>query len=270
MSLSGNAFSSPHADTASNGSGPRSALEAFWARAALSKLEAKFAVAREMDALPHLSIQALREITLQYRYFTQAFVTDLALLVARCPEGRLRSILGQLVDEELGKGEPEWAHLRLYDRFLESIGAIEVGASSAQLAVGVHPKVRDLLAELRNRTVQRSPFYAIGMRGLGGECVCGVYFSVMHVHLRKHPFIVDNEAKIDWRFWDIHAGHADVEHNELVRAAVAELLHEHGHPHAVDEVAAGYDHGTASWDEFWSTVYGDHGAGMHRLAGGEG
>src|SRR6185436_14284910 len=74
----------------------RSAVEAFWARAALSKLEAKFAVAKEMDALPRLSIQALRAIALQYRYFTQAFVTDLALLVARCPEGGLRSLIGQL------------------------------------------------------------------------------------------------------------------------------------------------------------------------------
>lgn len=242
---------------------PRSAIEAFWARAALSKLAARFAVSQEMAALPHLSIQALRAITLQYRYFTQAFVTDLALLVARCPEGRLRSLLGQLVNEELGSGEPEAAHLRLYDRFLESIGAIEPGASADELCTRVHPKVRELLAELRDRTVHNSTFYALGMRGMGGECVCGVYFSVMHVHLRKHPFILEHESSIDWRFWDIHAGHADVEHNELVRAAIAELLLDGEHPDAVSQVAAGYDFGTATWDGFWTTVYGDH---LHRPA----
>ena len=60
------------------------------------------------------------------------------------------------------------------------------------------------------------------------------------------------------RFWDIHAGHADVEHDELVRAAVAELLLDGKHPDAVSEVAAGDDHGTATWDEFWATLYGDH------------
>jgi hypothetical protein len=87
--------------------------------------------------------------------------------------------------------------------------------------------------------------------------VCGVYFSVMHVHLRKHPFIIENESRIDWTFWDIHAGHADIEHNKLVRAAVAELL-DGKPPDAVHEVAAGYDHGTAAWDEFWTTVYEDH------------
>jgi hypothetical protein len=258
MSVTGNAVSTRSTAALSSVPDTRSALDAFWAQAALSKLEARFAVAREMDVLPQLSVQALRAITLQYRYFTQAFVTDLALLVSRCPEGRLRSLLGQLVDEELGMGDPEEAHLRLYDRFLESIGAIETRGTSADLHGLVHPKVRELLAELRERTLERSPFYVIGMRGLGGECVCGVYFSVMHVHLRKHPFILDNEASIDWKFWQIHAGHADVEHNELVRAAVAELLHEHGHRHAVDEVAAGYEYGTAAWDAFWSTVYRDN------------
>lgn len=236
----------------------RAALKAFWARAELSKLKAKFAVAQEMDILPRLSIQALRAIALQYRYFTQAFVTDLALLVARCPEGGLRSLIGQLVDEELGQGDPEEAHLRLYDCFLESIGAIEPGTSSDELSARAHPRVRELLAELRDHTVNKSTFYAIGLRGMGGECVCGVYFSVMHVHLRKHPFIVEHETKIDWRFWDIHAGNADVEHNERVRTAVAEFLLDSKHPYAVNEVSAGYESGTAIWDEFWSTLYGDH------------
>lgn len=236
----------------------RSAIEKFWARTELSKLEVRFALSQEMGALPQLSIQALRAITLQYRYFTQAFVTDLALLVSRCPEGRLRSLLGQLVHEELGCGDPEATHLRFYDRFLESIGAIDLRAGAGALAAGIHPEVGELLAELRDRTARRSIFYAIGMRGLGGECVCGVYFSVMCVHLRKHPFIIERESNIDWRFWDIHAGHTDVEHNRLVRAAVTELLLDGKPSEAVGEVAAGYDFGTEIWDRFWTTVYGDY------------
>src|SRR5258707_698071 len=95
MSLTEHAVSAAAGTIPAHGDA-RSALEAFWARAELSKLEAKFAVAREMDVLPRLPINTLRAIVLQYRYFTQAFVTDLALLVVRCPEGRLRSLLGQL------------------------------------------------------------------------------------------------------------------------------------------------------------------------------
>lgn len=258
MSLTNDA-TRPRSGAAPPGDDARAALEAFWDRAAMSKLEARFALAREMDALPGLPIDALRAIVLQYRYFTRAFITDLAVLVARCPDGRLRSLLGQLVNEELGLGDPEEAHARLYDRFLESIGAIEPGASARQLGAAVHPKVGAVLAELNERTVTRSPFYAIGMRGLGGECVCGVYFSVMHVYLRKHPFIVDHEASIDWKFWDIHAGHADAQHNELVRASIAELLDESHDARAVAELAEGYEFGTAMWDAFWTAIYRDHG-----------
>ncbi len=241
------------------GSDRRAALEAFWARAAMSKLETKFVLAREMKALPSLPIDKLRAILLQYRYFTRAFIADLAVLVARCPEGRLRSLLGQLVNEELGQGDPEEAHARLYDRFLESIGAIERGASPHALRAAEHPKVRAVLEQLHEHTVQRSTLHAIGMRGLGGECVCGVYFSVMYMHLRQHPFIIDREADIDWKFWDIHAGHADVEHNELVRASVAELLRDHEDESAVTELSQGYDFGTAMWDAFWGAVYREHG-----------
>jgi hypothetical protein len=250
---------------ARTGTETRSALEAFWARAAISKLETKFALGQEMEALPQLSIDALRAVVLQYRYFTRAFITDLSLLVARCPEGRLRSLLGQLVDEELGMGNPEEAHARLYDRFLESIGAITPGANEAELCAAAHPRINALLVELNHRTTARSPLYAIGMRGLGGECVCGVYFSVMHTHLRRHPFIIEHDAGIDWKFWDIHAGHADLEHNELVRAAVAELLEDHWdharhrQPDAVTELAEGYDFGTAMWDAFWTAVYREQG-----------
>jgi len=249
---------SPRAGAVHAGDEAGSALEAFWARAAMSKLETKFALAREMTALPRLPIETLRAVLLQYRYFTRAFIADLAVLVARCPDGRLRSLLGQLVNEELGMGDPEEAHARLYDRFLESIGAIQPGQTPEQLDAAAHPKVSALLHQLGDRTLHRSALYAIGMRGLGGECVCGVYFGVMHVHLREHPFIVANEATIDWRFWDIHAGHADVEHNEQVRASVAELLERLGDGGAVEELAQGYDFGTATWDAFWTAVYREH------------
>jgi hypothetical protein len=238
-----------------NGAETRAALEAFWDRAATSKLETRFALAREMDALPALSIDALRAVLLPYRYFTRAFITDLAVLVARCPEGRLRSLLGQLVDEELGGGDPEQAHARLYDRFLETIGALP----GEQAPGAAARKVSLVLSELNERTARRSPIYAIGMRGLGGECVCGVYFSVMHGYLRKHPFIVEHDAAIDWTFWDIHAGHADAEHDALVRASVADLLQRDGSDRAVAELAEGYDFGTAMWDAFWRAIYREHG-----------
>lgn len=234
-------------------------LEQFWEQASRQKLRAKFALREEMKILPSLPIEALRKISLQYRYFTQSFATDIAFLVARCPEGELRSLLAGLLHEELGEGDPEKSHLVLYDRFLESIGALDPMRTREETDRAVESRVRVLLNDLQYRTVSYSPLYAIGLRGMGGECVCGIYFGVMHEQLLQHPYMVANYDSIDWRFWDIHAGHADEEHDELVRAAVARLMAHH--PQGVAELAAGYQHGTEVWEEFWNTLYRTHAVG---------
>lgn len=237
---------------------PQHALEAFWSRAATSKRESATALAREMGVLSQLPLDAVRAIALQYRYFARAFTTDLALLVARCPDGRFRSLLGQLIAEELGQGDPEVAHARLYDRFLESIGALAPGATADELCNAAHPTVSVLLAQLNERTAHRSPLYAIGMRGLGGECVCGIHLSTLHGQLRLHPELNDR-ADVDWRFWDVRTCHVDLEHGALVRDAIAELLHGLGSVDAVGELAAGHDFGASMWSALWTAVYCEHG-----------
>lgn len=234
------------------------ALEAFWSRAAASKRDAATALRREMAVVGQLPLEAVRAIALQYRYFARAFTTDLALLVARCPDSRFRSLLGQLVAEELGQGDPEVAHARLYDCFLESIGAIAPRASLEELGAAAHPTVATLLAQLNERTAHRSPLYAVGMRGLGGECVCGVHLSTLHDQLRGHPELRER-ADIDWRFWDVRRCHVDLEHGARVRDAIAELLATLGNAEAVGELAAGHDFGAAMWTALWTAVYCEHG-----------
>lgn len=237
---------------------PQHALEAFWSRAATSKREAATALAREMSVLGQLPLDAVRAIALQYRYFARAFTTDLALLIARTPDGRFRSLLGQLVAEELGQGDAEAAHARLYDRFLESIGALAPSATTDDRDAALHPTVAVLLAQLKERTAHRSPLYAIGMRGLGGECVCGVHLSTLHGQLRLHPELRVRDD-IDWRFWAVRSGHVDLEHGALVRDAIAELLHGLGSVDAVGELAAGHAFGASMWSALWTAVYCEHG-----------
>ena len=76
---------------------------------------------------------------------------------------------------------------------------------------------------------------------------------------------------MSWKFWDIHAGHADAEHNHLVRReAVADLLREVEQEDAVDELARGYDFGTSMWDALSSTLYRDHSTRPRQRAGDDG
>ena len=233
-------------------------LEDFWKSAEMGKLEAQFRLRKEMTMIATLPIESLREILFQYRFFTMLFATDIAYLISRCtPGSRLRSLLAELLNEELGEGDPAKAHAAMFDRFLSSMGCFDESATLKELDSRVYPEVAEVLQVLAKGTRESSEFHAIGLRGLGGECVCGVYFGVMHEYLRKHPYCVKNNDTIDWEFWDIHAGHADVEHNLMVRDAVSEVLADEPET-AVDEINAGYLKGTALWDVFWTSVYARH------------
>ena len=61
-----------------------------------------------------------------------------------------------------------------------------------------------------------SPAYGVGLRGMGGECVCQ-YLSRFYEHLMKNRYIQERKQQIDWRFWDLHVG----EHNIDARLARA-------------------------------------------------
>ena len=230
-------------------------LDEFWRNAEISRLETRFRLAKEMSLISRLDIDALRKILFQYRFFTSLFATDIAVLITRCQPGtKLRSLLAELLNEELGEGDPNKAHAQLFDRFLLSLGCFPAGTPTNQLDARIHPEVAEILNLLARQTQESSEFYAIGLRGMGGECVCGVYFGVMFDHLKAHPYIVANDQDITWEFWDIHAGHADLEHNHMVRAAVAELLTDECEEN-VDQLAAGFQQGTALWDLFWRSIF---------------
>ncbi|HEU0031445.1 MAG TPA: iron-containing redox enzyme family protein [Kofleriaceae bacterium] len=236
-------------------------LEEFWNIAGRARLQAQFAVASEMQLVERMPIESLREVLLQYRYFTLAFTTDIAAVIGRCMPSRLRSLLGELLHDELGQGDPEQAHPRLYDKFLISIGAIAATASESALHEQMHPVVRDLLADLSRRTRDASISYAIGLRGMGGECVCGVYFDELYKHVVHHAYVAEHRATIDWTFWDIHAGHHDVEHDTKTRAAVGDLAR--AGRLDIEQLAAGFEHGVQSWNRFWRTLYETHVAPAH-------
>lgn len=176
-----------------------------------------------------------------YRLFTQRYISDLALLVSRMPEGAFRSALGDILAEELGHGSYEQDHLRLYDRFLATCGAPPVGNLPSAL-----------LDELRDAVLLRSVPYAIGLRGMGGECMCALYLEALHAACIDNPQIAARKGSIDWTFWDVHLGEVEGDHDRLLRACVTAMLE--ASPESGPEVAAGFRHGTESWLRFWDTV----------------
>ena len=220
--------------------------EQFWNFAEQAKQTTEVLAAQRMRVLDHLPPEALREVCIQYRFFTIDYIADLALLVAKLPFGRLRSLLGWILSEELGEGDADKAHPAVYDRFLASIG-VEYEALQRPLDAN-----RRILQGLTRDLSDHPPAFGVGLRGMGGECLCQTYLSVMFEHMRENPYIRANASDIDWEFWTIHTGEEDIVHGELTRAAIDEYIRED--PAVLPALAKGYERSIAAWNLFWQNI----------------
>lgn len=221
--------------------------EQFWTFADQAKQATEVLAAQRMRALDHVSPEALREVCIQYRFFTIDYIADLALLVAKLPFGRLRSLLGWILSEELGEGDADKAHPVVYDRFLASIG---VGYEALQRPLDAN---RRILQGLTRDLSASPPAFGVGLRGMGGECLCQTYLSVMFEHMRENPFIRATADDIDWEFWTIHTGEEDIVHGELTRAAIDEYIRED--PAVLPALTKGYERSIAAWNLFWQNIF---------------
>jgi len=219
----------------------------FWRFADEAKDATRALAARKMAVLPRLPVDALRVVCTQYRFFTIDYIRDLALLIARLPFGGLRSLLSAILAEELGEGDARRAHPIVYDRFLASIG---VAREQRERPL---PANRAILDELSAELLARGPAFGIGLRGMGGECLCQTYLTVLHEHLLEHPYIQARTDAIDWEFWTIHTGEVDIVHGELTRRAVDDYLVEQ--PDALPELAQGYERSIGAWNLFWQHIF---------------
>lgn len=193
----------------------------------------------------------LLSLLIQYRFFTISYIPDIAILVARMRDGQLRSFLADILTDELGHGDPARAHPRLYDDFLKSIGA-PLGLLD-DLAIKENV---EMLQGIRARLIdpRTSTAYGVGLRGMGGECVCQIYLSRFHDHIIKNPFIRQRLAEVDWTFWDLHVGEHDIDHRLKTRQLIDDEIVSRG----ADDIAQleqGYRESMASWSAFWSNVF---------------
>lgn len=95
--------------------------------------------------------------------------------------------------------------------------------------------------------------YVIGLWGMGGECLCQVYLTAVYKNLIKNPYIQENKEKIDWEFWKIHTGEADIRHRLLVRESINRILE--ANPDGVEELAQGYQNAKDLWETFWGNIF---------------
>jgi hypothetical protein len=219
----------------------------FWRVADASKTEAEYLADRHLKTLRTLPLSSLRKIFVQYRFFTIYYIADLAMLVHRLPFGELRSLLAEFLSEELGDGAASGAHTHLYDEFLLSVG---VEPSTFE---GALPENISLLNEISALMVSGSPMLGVGLRGLGGECLCQLYLSAMHSHFSNNAHIKRIAGDVDWRFWEIHIGEIDIGHRLRLRAAINEEIERS--PQFERDIRVGYEKSKVAWDHFWRNIF---------------
>ncbi len=220
----------------------------FWMIADEARLETEYLADEKLHYLQRASLKSLQQICLQYRYFTKEFPSNLGILIAKLPYGKLKSLLAEILSEELGEGDERRTHLKLWDDFL-----ISIGISDSVFESSIYSDNIALLEEIKQLTTNQSFAYGVGLCGMGGECLCQIYLSTMHKNLIQNPYIKENKANIDWEFWKFHVGEADIIHRQLVRQAISEMAD--ADPSCVENLAGGYQKAKHNWDRFWSNTY---------------
>lgn len=206
--------------------------------------------AKELFAfVKNADVHSLRAILIQYRFFTIYYISDLALLIAKLADGKIRSFLAEILSDELGRGDPSKAHPNLYDAFL-----VSVGIEKTQLNDVAMKKNIELLGDVRNLLVNNSGEFGIGLRGMGGECVCQVYLSLLHEYLILNPYIQRNKNQIHWAFWDLHVGEHDIEHRMETRKLIhSEIVAKDDT--SIHQLGLAYEESMRSWEQFWNNIF---------------
>jgi len=221
-------------------------MDAFWELTSAARSTTKHLLDQDVQSLEFASIEKLRTILIQYRWFTSYYSGDLAILIYKLPPSSLRSLFASFLNEEHGMGNPADTHPAMYDRFL-----IGLGVAPDDLERNIHPTNLALLDGFRQKLLEGDYMYGIGLRGMGAECLCQVYLEAVHHYLMKNPVIIQRRKDLDWTFWDIHASEADQMHGDMTRAYISRLATSENIP----SLAAGYIEAEKMFMDFWSNAY---------------
>lgn len=221
--------------------------EDFWNSLELAKIVTKQAMAKHIYSIKTASLSSLKNILSQYRFFTIYYIADLAMLINKMPFNAMRSVLAEILYEELGNGDNNKTHPQLYDNFLISVGVVET-----QYLVPPG-RIVQILDEVSEDMSSRSWQYGLGLRGMGGECLCQIYLEVLYEAFIQNNAIEAIKPQIDWDFWDIHMGEVDLHHQELMKSTTAALIQ--AEPDMVPDLLAGYEKSQLAWQHFWDHVF---------------
>ncbi len=220
----------------------------FWDWVEATKQDAEENMPKEFSWLSEVSETGMQQAAIQFHSFIWFYTYDLAKIIGKLPHSPLRTLVAEILSEELGDGDFSRSHLHLWEKFVYSLGVDH----NKDIKSLVHKDVFNIVNAQSDRIGEVSLHQALGLRGIIGECVCETYLKSLHINLVKNPLWAEKGEEINTLFWHIHLDGGDEEHNQMVIDGVSDYAKDD--PVILQEIADGYIEAMEIWKIYWGVI----------------
>ncbi len=202
-----------------------------------------------LQLISKLALLSLQKVLYQYRFVVQHHANHLSCIVSRLPYGNLKSLLEEIYLEEIGNYEFQKSHFYLYNSFLNSLGY-------SDFSISILSELDYNLSKYAKAIQNNSINYAVGLGGMGTECICQIYLTELNRQLKLNPFINKIQDKIDWEFMDLHVGEVDLSHRIRIRKLIIEFTVNQGGD-SINQISEGYKFSMSFWKQLFTILSQD-------------
>ncbi len=228
-------------------------IKQFWEQTDKAKVAEEIYAQDSLRRLSYCSKEEMLLLFRHYRLFTIRHIDDLCWVLARLPFSEFKAFVSKVLFEEFGMETEqgyESNHVHLLDAFMVSLGADQSFCEDPELELESN---MNLLDELTTRVKKNSIAYAIGLRGMGTECLCQVYLTTIFNMVEKNPYFIKNKHMLDLRFEQLHRGPVEIEHRVKMRERIMDIICKG--PYLLPELKDGYECARSSFHKFFANIY---------------
>ncbi|MDJ0510798.1 MAG: iron-containing redox enzyme family protein [Crocosphaera sp.] len=221
-------------------------ISGFYDLVSTEKLQKIVSSDPNFQLISKLDLLSLQKILYQYRFIVQDHAKHLEIIVSRLPSGEIKELLEEIYLEEIGNHDFQKSHFYLYNSFLKSLGCTDFSCS-------VFSHLSYNLVQYDKAIQNNSISYAVGLGGMGTECICQFYLTELNRQLRANPAIRKIQDHVDWEFMDLHVGDVDISHRIRIRKTIIQFLVDQG-GNSLYEISEGYKFSLSFWSQLFSIL----------------
>ncbi len=218
--------------------------ENFWQAIDTSKFSGNPAEDPRLQSLQNISLPELIKVLEQYSYVTKIHAQSLNYVCNVIRPGKLKVLLDEIHFEETGNGNPDDSHYNLLKKFLFGLNKSFGGT---MLTNRINPLVNALIKNYENDLKSHLAHVAIGMAGMGTECICGPILEEIWAQIQGRKDLEYVLPQLNLEFWHIHTGEIDHSHAVRMRNAINGEVEDS--EEFAEQILQGYQLSVNFWDD---------------------